>query len=93
MALPKAILQGLQSSPIILAKAVTPCEYSYGGELEAIKLGIDAVFKNVGNLRNLFALIHGLSSNQLWEKIGNFTTIYKPQKNKIKPNITKFLCR
>ena len=63
MALPKEILHqlevelskkkwGLQSSPIIPAKAVSPCESSYGGELEAIKLGIDAIFKNIGYLKN-----------------------------------------
>ena len=57
--------QGLQSSPIKLAKAVTPHGSSYAGELEAIKLGTDFAVKNIGNARNLFIYSDSQSAIQI----------------------------
>ena len=41
--------QGLQSYPIILAKAITPYGSGYERELETVKLGTDFTVKNTGN--------------------------------------------
>ena len=52
--------QGLQSSPIKLANAVT----HYEGELEAIKLETDLIVRNIRNARNLFVYSNSQSAIQ-----------------------------
>ena len=86
--------QGLQSSPIKLAEAVTPHGSSYGGELEAIKLGTDFAVKNNGNARNLS--IYFDSQSAIQTVMGQHKEIlpqYNYQRNKIKLNRVNFLCR
>ena len=45
---------GHHNSPIKLAKAITSCGTSYEGEIEAIKLGTDYAFQNIGQTNSLF---------------------------------------
>ena len=45
---------GHHSSPNKLAKAIIFCGTSYEGELEAIKLGKDYAFQNIGQANSLF---------------------------------------
>ena len=45
---------GQRNSPVKLAKAITSCGTSYEGEIEAIKLGTDYVFQNIGQANSLF---------------------------------------
>ena len=45
---------GHYSSLNKLAKAVISCGTSYEGEIEAIKLGTDYAFQNIGQANSLF---------------------------------------
>ena len=45
---------GTHSPPIKLAKTITSCGTSYEGEIEAIKLGTDYAFQNIGQANGLF---------------------------------------
>ena len=57
--------QGLQSSPIKLAKLVTPHCSIYASEFEASnQVYADFTFKNVGNARNLFIYYYSESAIQ-----------------------------
>ena len=45
---------GHHNSPVKLAKAITFCDTSYEGEIEAIKLGTGYAFHNIGQANSLF---------------------------------------
>ena len=45
---------GQHNSPVKLAKAITSWGSSYEGEIEAIKLGTDYAFQNIGQANSLF---------------------------------------
>ena len=53
---------GYHSLPIKLAKAITSCDINYEGEIEAIKLGRDHAFKNIGKVNSLFIYIDAQSA-------------------------------
>ena len=48
---------GHYNSPIKLAKVITSCGTSYEGEIEAIKVGTDYAFHNIGQANSLFIYI------------------------------------
>ena len=62
---------GQHNSPVKLAKAITSWGSSYEGEIEAIKLGTDYAFQNIG----LFVYTDSQSAIKARPKTGNPTTM------------------
>ena len=53
---------GHHNSPVKVAKAITSCGTSYEGEIEAIKLGTDNAFQNIGQANSLFIYTNSQSA-------------------------------